>query len=138
MSLRLGETTENAIKEDSYQTPHHKPRHRSSKQTRPRPEDDTVETSRSEKETSQSEKDSSNDDKEIDQSNENTKARQSETGVPDIDTATDQPETDESDDSEQGDHAETTSSDDKSEKHEELKDGLEGLFQTLQSCTNES
>ncbi|XP_078359064.1 uncharacterized protein LOC144643627 isoform X2 [Oculina patagonica] len=110
------DTTENAIK-DSYETPHHKS-HRSSKHVRPSSDDENVETN-------QSEKSSSNEDTENDQPAENTEARQLETGVSDGDNDTEQPETDASDDSEQDTHAETTSSDDKSEKNEELKDGLE-------------
>lgn len=123
MFLRAGETTENAIKEDAYETPDRKHYH-PSKHIRPSSDKENVETN-------QLKKSSSNGDK--DELDESAKTSQSEADVPDSQPDTGQPETDTSDDSEQETHAEATSSDDKSEKNEELKDGLEGLFQTLPS-----
>jgi len=118
MMLCAGETTENAIKEDAYEAPHRKQYH-SSKHIRPSSDEENVQTN-------QLEKSSSNEDKERDELNESTKMSQP---VSDNEPDTGQPETDTSVDSEEDTHAETASSDDKSEKDEELKDGLEGLFQ---------
>ena len=102
---RADETTENAIKEDSYQTPHHK-HHHSLKYTRP-----------------------SSDDEEGD--DENTKTTESETGVPVSDTDTVEPDTNSSEDGEQDHQSEANTSNDKTERNEELQDGLEGLFSNL-------
>ena len=121
MLLCVGETTENAIKEDAYETPHRKYYH-SSKHKRPSSEEGNVETN-------QLAKGSYKEDKERDELNESAKTSQSEADVANSEADTRQPETDTSDDSEQDTHAETTFSDDRSEKNEELKDGLEGLFQ---------
>lgn len=121
MMLCAGETTENAIKEDAYEAPRRKQYH-FSKHIRPSSDEQNVHTN-------QLEKSSSNEDKEKDELNESTKPSQPVADVSDNDPDTGQPETDTSVDSEEDTHAETASSDDKSEKNEELKDGLEGLFQ---------
>lgn len=119
--LCAGETTENAIKDDAYETPNRKHYH-SSKHIRPSSDEEQVETN-------QLEKGSYKEDKERDELNERAKTSQSEAGASDSEPDTGQPETDTSDDSDQDTHAESPSSYDKSEKNEELKDGLEGLFQ---------
>lgn len=121
MFLCAGETTENAIKDDAYETPNRK-LHHSSKHIRPNSDQEHVETN-------QLEKGSYKEDKERDELNERVKTSQSEADVSDSELDTGQPETETSDDSEQDTHTEAPSSDDKSEKNEELKDGLEGLFQ---------
>ncbi|XP_022790461.1 uncharacterized protein LOC111329957 isoform X2 [Stylophora pistillata] len=95
------ETTENAIKEDSYETHHHK-YHHSPKHIRP-----------------------GTDDEEGNEPSEKTKTTESETGVPVSDTDTVEPDTDSSEDSEQEHQSEANISNDKTERDEELKDGLE-------------
>lgn len=125
MVFLADETTENAIKEDSYEpTPksHHASKHRSH---RPSLEGDAVETD-------QLEKISPADVKDDDHSEENTKVSQSESRESDeteSETESKESETqpDSSEDSSEGHQAEEAPSDDKSEKHEELKDGFEGL-----------
>ena len=104
MSQHADETTENAIKEDSYETHHHK-YHHSPKHIRP-----------------------GTDDEEGNEPSEKTKTTESETGVPVSDTDTIEPDTDSSEDSEQEHQSEANISNDKTERDEELKDGLEGLF----------
>jgi len=121
MLLCAGETTENAIKDDADETPNRKHYH-FSKHIRPSSDEEHVETN-------QLEKGSNKEDKEGDELNEGVKTSQSEADVSDSVPDTGEPGTDTSDDSEQDTHAEAPSSDDNSEKNEELKDGLEGLFQ---------
>ena len=122
MLLCAGETTENPIKEDAYETPHRKHYH-SSKPVRPSSIEENVETD-------QLEKGSYYENKKSDELDESAKTSQSEGDVSDNGRGTGQPETEPSDDIVQDTHAdEATSSDDKNEKNEELKDGLEGLFQ---------
>ena len=127
MLLPAGETTENAIKDDAYETPYRK-RHHSSKHIQPGSDEENVETN-------QLEKSSTNEDKKSDELDEIAKPSQSEGDVSDSEPNRGQPEMDTSDDSEQDTHADTTSSDDKSERDEELKDGLEGLFQNSHHAT---
>ena len=121
MLLCVGETTENAIKEDAYETPHSKHYH-SSKHVRPSSIEENVETD-------QLEKSSFYENKKSDELDESAKTSQSQGDVSDSEHDTGQTETETSDDIEQDTHSEATSSDDKNEKNEELKDGLEGLFQ---------
>ncbi|XP_068712430.1 uncharacterized protein [Montipora foliosa] len=110
-----GESTENAIKEDNFETtPDY---HHSSKHHRPSFDDDTTESDQSERRPSH------DDEEENDQSDERTKSSQSDLR--------------ESDETERGSKSEDTETqtednphghwtvDDKNEKHEELRDGLE-------------
>ena len=119
--LCAGETTENAIKEDTYETPHRKHYH-PSKHVRPSSIEENVETD-------QLEKSSFYENKKSEELDESAKTSQTEGDVSDSEHDTGKPETETSEDIEQDTHDEAASTDDKNERNEELKDGLEGLFQ---------